>query len=176
MQFLAAITGFLTVGFGFSPFFILTTTSACIRFRLFDTGFIFCGLSNYSLCSNARVILGILRGLHLFLALLLSMFRSLFDLCFLANFRHRFGLNAVLFFFALLIKRILLENPDNQLHAAQWMDIMIQHLGFQLGAEDAMTIMLEDNKELLVNRVNAERVSNFVEFVRRHGKTTEARK
>ena len=50
---------------------------------------------------------------------------------------------------------------------------MIQHLGFQLGAEDAMTIMLEDNKELLVNRVNAERVSNFVELVRRHGKTTE---
>ena len=72
-----------------------------------------------------------------------------------------------------LINRVLVNNPENQMHAAKWMDVMIQHLGFELGAEDAMTVMLEDNRELLVTRVTEERVQNFIELVQRHGKTTQ---
>lgn len=70
----------------------------------------------------------------------------------------------------LLIKRIIKDYQPNELYASQWLNLLIQHsietpLKFDLGAQDTLTELIDNNKKVLETKITIRHINDFTHML-----------
>jgi len=68
-----------------------------------------------------------------------------------------------------LLQALTVELPENQMHAAASLPLFLTHITYQVGAEEAITKILENNVELLEGELGHHALKVFLEHVKRKG-------
>ena len=62
------------------------------------------------------------------------------------------------------------QRPENELYLSKWLPALVEHLPLNVGAEEALTEILSDNRQLLQAQVNGGLLTLFSDLIIEQGK------
>ena len=62
------------------------------------------------------------------------------------------------------------QRPENELYLSKWLPALVEHLPLNVGAEEALTEILSDNRQLLQAQVNGGLLTLFSDLIVEQGK------